>query len=275
MSEKAWWGAEDQGKDVPEASVVRPKNNKASILGSLALVLALTGGLVAATFAKPNPYAEHPGSFQSIEYPASVEGVINECGAFFKYTPRAAHYGKFPEGFFKDAQGNNVTRQTQYHPMIVPAYGYMDNRPSPENDKIPHFFTNEAKNIPDKEQVLRMMWDGWTIIWYIPPIADRSNLTVEEFESTLTPRDVESIKAYAESHEKVIALPWMEQKLLPRKRNVAMSRWASTQSCGVFSPSMIDEFINRDKEISNPRPAEPPVAQLDEDGEVMKISIPQ
>jgi hypothetical protein len=275
MSEKAWWGDEDTGKDTPEPSLVRPKNNKASIIGSLALVVALTAGLVGATFYKPNPYAERPGIFNSIEHPATVEGVINECGAIFQFFPKERHYGQIPIGYKLTPQGDPLQRATPSQPMAVPAYGYMANDEDRIQDNVDHFFSIERKDTPTYPQVLRMMWEGWTIVWYLPPIIDRSNLTADELENTLNPTTVEDIKAYAEKHEKVIALPWKDAKPLPVNRNVAISRWAVTQSCGVWSRSLVDEFINTDKTNAKPRPEVPPVAPVDKAGNLYNIDIEQ
>ena len=275
MSEKAWWGEEDQGKEVPDSSLVRPKNNKVSIVGSLALVLALTAGLVTATFYKPNPYAERPGIYNSIERPATVEGVINECGPIFEFSPMARHYGQIPVGYTLSPQGETIERAIPLHPMGLPAYGYMANDENKLGENVDSFFSVERKDVPDRQQVLRLMWEGWTVIWYLPPIVDRSNLTADEIENTFNPTTIESIKSYAEKHDKVIALPWKESKPLPMNRNMGISRWGTTQSCGVWSNSIVDEFINTDKNTPDSRPEEPPVARVDEAGDLYEIDIDQ
>lgn len=274
MSDNTWWSQEETGKDVPEISKVRPKNNRLSILGSLGLVTLLTGGLIAGTFAKPNPYAAHPGPFASIEHPATVRAVINECGSSFEYNPPRRNYGTLPDSFFeKRAEGEELAR-THVQPMIVPAYGYMapDSKKVPSD--IPHFFSSDSKTVPTKEQVLRLMWDGWTIIWYEPPIPDRSNLTAEQLESTFSPTTIEAIKLYAQSHDKVLALPWRESKRLPMDRNMGISAWGYTQSCKVWDIALMEEFQSEKQRLNpTPRPA-PPVAQLDEDGQVYPINPP-
>lgn len=271
MSEKTWWGA-DETEDVPQdVATVRPKNNKLSIIGSLAMIAVLTASLVGATFYKPNPYAAHPGAFGSIEHPATVEGVINECGPIFEYTPRSTHYGEIPVGYTKPANG--MVKQIPVQPMVVPAYGYMANGETKLGDKVDHFFSIERKDVPTNEQVLRLMWEGWTVIWYLPPIADRTHLTAHDLETTFNPATVEAIKIYAEKHDKVIALPWKESKPLPLNRNMGLSRWASTQSCGVWNSSIVDEFINSDKNLGKKRSIEPPVAKLDEEGKLFEIDV--
>lgn len=275
MSEKAWWGEEKAGETTPEVARVRPKNNKISIIGSVALVSLLTAGLVGATFYKPNPYAERPGIFNSIEQPATVEGVINECGSIFKYDPQAQHYGQIPVGYDQASKENPTGKPVPLQPMIVPAYGYMANGENKIGDKVDHFFSVERKDVPDNQQVLRLMWEGWTVIWYLPPIADRSNLTANELETTFNPSTIEAIQLYAEKHDKVIALPWKESKPLPMNRNMGISRWGVTQSCGVWSNTLVDEFINSDKSKPSTRPAEPPVAKLDESGTLYEINVPQ
>lgn len=275
VTEKAWWGEVEQGPDAPDASSVRPKNNKASIIGSLTLVAFLTAGLVGATFYKPNPYAERPGIFNSIEHPATVEGVINECGSIYEYDPFARHYGQIPVGYTISPEGKRIEREIPVHPMIIAAYGYMANDETKLGDKVDPFYSTERTDVPDREQILRLMWEGWTVIWYLPPIIDRSNLTADEIENTFNPTTVEDIKAYAEKHDKVIAVPWKEAKELPRSRNMGISRWGVTQSCGVWSSSVVDEFINSDKSNSKPRPEEPPFAQVDEKGNLNEINVSQ
>lgn len=275
MSEKAWWGEVEQGPDAPDAALIRPKNNKASIIGSLALVAVLTAGLVGATFYKPNPYAERPGIYNSIEHPATVEGVINECGPIFEFSPLSRHYGQIPVGYHLTPTGERNERHIPEHPMGLPAYGYMANDENKLGENIDHFYSVERKDVPDREQVLRLMWEGWTVIWYLPPIVDRSNLTADEIENTFNPTTIEAIKAYAEKHDKVIAIPWKEAKPLPMNRNMGISRWGVTQSCGVWSNSIVDEFINADKKNPDPRPAEPPVARVDTIGNLYEIDIEQ
>lgn len=275
VAEKAWWGEVEQGPDAPDASLVRPKNNKASIIGSLTLVAVLTAGLVGATFYKPNPYAERPGIFNSIEHPATVEGVINECGSIYEYNPPARHYGQIPVGYKLSPQGERVERNIPVHPMLIPGYGYMANDETKVGDNVDHFFSTERTDVPDREQILRLMWDGWTVIWYLPPIIDRSNLTADEIENTFNPTTIEAIKSYAEQHDKVIAVPWKGPKDLPMNRNMGISRWAVTQSCGVWSNSVVDEFINQDKSNPKPRPKEPPFAQVNEEGNLNEIHVDQ
>lgn len=270
MSDNAWWSQEETGKDVPEISKVRPKNNKLSILGSVALVTLLTGGLVAGTFAKPNPYAAHPGPYDSIEHPATVRGVVNECGPSFEYNPPARYYGTLPESFFEKKEGQEPAR-TQLHPMIVPAYGYMaPDSKMPEN--ISHFFSSDSTKVPTKEQVLKLMWDGWTVIWYVPPISDRGKLTAEQLENTFNPTTIEAIKVYAEGHDKVLALPWRESNNLPMGRNMGISAWGLTQSCKVWDIALMEEF-QAEKQRLSPTPRRiPPAAQLDDKGEVYPIT---
>lgn len=271
MSEKPWWSQENTEVEEPEVSKVRPKNNKLTIIGSVALVTLLTGGLIAATFTKSNPYAAHPSQYESTLHPATVRGVINECGGIFAYSPPARFYGTLPDEFFPGEEGNEEPRQTQKHPMIVPAYGYMapaDKVP----EAIPHFFDTSSKTVPSREQVLRMMWDGWTILWYVPPIPDRSNLTADEIENTFNPETIEAIKQYAGKHEKMVALPWRETNPLPRDRNLAIATWGVTQTCKLWDPALVDEFLAKKDDLTPIRSVEPPMAKLNEDGDVYPIN---
>lgn len=272
---KTWWNQEDGNDenmpptDDKKVKVLRPKSNKLPIIGSVALVLALAAGLVTANFTKPNPYEPRNGQFNSVEYPATIPAIINECGAIFNFTPDEKHYGQFPKGFFDGAKpGERKKRQTFLHPMIVPAYGYMSNNlidvPKP-------FISPETTNIPKLEEVLRLMWDGWTVIWYVPPGSAIQDNT--SFNNMLTLSTLAEVEEYANSHPKTIALPWTGEKPLPAQRNIAFSQWGTTQSCAIWNADIVDAFKEKAKTLDVERTEEPPYATLGSDGELNPIVI--
>lgn len=267
MQEQAWWANDEkiENESKKPAKALRPSNGKGMIFGSAALIAALTTGLITATFFKPNPYAPHPSQFQSIEYPASVEAVITECGSIFRFDPPARHYGQFPEGFFDSERGPNTQeRLVPEQPMSVPAYGYMSNE-SPQN--FPDFIEPNAKEIPTKQQILRMMWDGMMIIWYLP--ASGAGADAKGINDAET---INSIKRYVESNDNVIAVPWGNDRPLPQDRRIAFSMWNTTQSCKLWNSGVADEFQSTEKQLRQERPTLPPYAPLDEEGELFQIT---
>lgn len=267
MQEQAWWAKDDDTATPSEEPVksLRPSNGKGMIFGSVALIAALTAGLFTATFFKPNPYAPHVGQFQSMEYPASVEAVITECGAIFNFEPSPRHYGQFPEGFFDSEAGKNTReRLVPEQPMIIPAYGYMSNK-APDN--FPAFIGTDEEKQPSKNQLLRMMWEGTMVIWYLPASGSGENANGINDAETLN-----SIKRFAESHDNVIAVPWSNDRQMPLNRRIAFSMWNTTQSCKLWNSGVAEEFIAAEKNIRKERPVEPPYAPLDEEGELFIIN---
>lgn len=267
MQEKPWWAQNEEANDTDQVKVkdVRPSNGKGMILGSIALISMLTAGLVTATFVKPNPYAPHPGQFQSIEYPATVNAVIAECGSIFNFESSPKHYGQFPQGFFDGPDGASTKeRLVPEQPMIIPAYGYMSNK-SPVN--VPSFIGPDAKERPSKQQVLRMMWEGKLIIWYMPPTSAGGPTGSNDKET------MEAIQRYAESHENTVALPWEGERGLPLNREVAFGMWNTTQSCELWSSDVVDEFVASETKLRKERPVEPPYAPLQDNGELYPISV--
>lgn len=253
-----WWAKpEDEqiAKDAPRTSRYRPFLS----IGALVLVV---GTMVGAIAASPDPNTPRESEFGAIEYPANALATLGQCGGVFDFEVPERFSGEIPVDFFDNPNGpGGVERTIPIQPMIVPAYGYFYNqRESP----VKEFWEIEDEDeLPKSFEYLAYMWHGWSIIWYD-----------DEADSDV----VESVRNYVAEHDKVMAMPWMSDngRNLPLGRNIGFSAWGVTRSCGLWDDRLADDFIefaqnanaNRDPSATYP-------ATLDDEGELIRIRIPQ
>lgn len=251
-----WWGKQKiENFTASKKSRTQPF---LAVAGFAAIIAAMVGAVAFA----PDPAAPRPSSFNAMAYPANVLGTIGQCGDTFNFAVPAEFTGKIPDGFFANPNGpGNIERTVPVHPMIVPAYGYFyETRDEPAKT----FWNFEDKKIlPQSFEYLSYLWNGWTIVWYDDKVEEEAK---------------KSIKQYVSSHEKVMAMPWMNpgERALPLDRSYAFSSWGVTRSCGLWDGRLLDDFIefsqdvNKDRDISNPYPA-----KLDDSGELRRIAVPK
>ncbi len=248
-----WW-ANNEPKSLNKVKT-KKQRNATVIVGFMAIIAAMVGTIIVAPdFSEPRKSA-----FQSMSYPGSTLSTIAKCGDTFAFDVPKEYSGAVPEDFFKDKKtGVEVKRNVPLNPMIVPAYGYFYFEENPEPKKT-FYSVNDIKKLPTVVQNMNLLWNGWTIIWYKQDVSKDALAEVEKF---------------ANEHEKVIALPWTEDRNLPMNRNYAFSSWGNSRSCEYWDNSLVTDFI----EFSKDHPGErnignPYSAQLDEKGELKRIEI--
>lgn len=260
MRNEPWWKNIPAEPATPEATakLQRSKKGPFIIFAAFAAVIVC---MVAFLSGGPNPAAPHKGDFQSVAYPSSAEAIVTECGETYTFKPSSDFYGYVPNDFFLNEEGTGYTpKRITSHPMIVPSFGFMS-EDVPQITKV--FYTPEdGTNIPNREQVIRLIWSGKIIVWYVPDVDGPTK---------------ESIKKFVSENKNFIALPWQADRDLPSNRKFAFSAWTITKSCELWNKSVASAFekfvvahpVERD--LNNP-----PKAKYDETTkELPLIEIPK
>lgn len=247
MTKEPWW------KNIPAAPATAAeaaklqRNQKGPfiIFAAFALIVVC---MVAFLSAGPDPSAPHKGDFQSVAYPSTAEAIVTECGETYTFKPAREHYGYVPNSFFLNEDGTSYTpKRISRHPMIVPAFGYMSEQ-IPVLDKT--FYTENDTELPNREQIFRLMWEGKVIVWYTPDVDDATKA---------------AIRVYANENPNVIALPWKFERDMPYNRKFAFSAWTITKSCALWNHAVATSFQSFAAEHSPERDIRnPPVALYDE-----------
>lgn len=251
-----WW-AERSKKPTYALSKVR-RFDFSSLLTFSAIAVLLGTGIIW-TLIGHDPSKPREGQFNSIEYPASINGVLAQCGGIFVFDnifPQ--HYGVIPDEVKAAVQARpEDERKYSMHPMVVPVYGFME-AVGVDSDED-QFFNVKDKNYPSREAILRSMYDGLTVIW---------------FDSALPESTLRSINAYVTQAPDIIAVEWNDHRTLPLGRSIAVSTWGASQSCHDFYVEVINEFTEQyPSKTPGMNGEEPPFARLDEQGELYKISL--
>lgn len=136
------------------------------------------------------------------------------------------------------------------HPMIVPAYGFMSDKPFDytkyENSK----FGEDVYTYPE---TIRALWEGNRIIWI------GGNTTEEGYDFIREYAD----KWNAYHDKKILALSWTEKASLPLGRSIGFSSWSTTQTCQAFEQGTFEDFMaTSDEYVPSRDYANPPAAKL-------------
>jgi hypothetical protein len=191
-------------------------------------------------------------SFQATEYPATVAQSIRSCGSTFQFDIDPEWYGTIPE---------NYTGRIPLQPMVIPAYGFMSDKPF-NKDNL-GFHTKD--NLLDSTEVNRALWEGVTIVWY---------------EESATPTTLKEISVFADERNAqglpMMVLPHtLSDKKIPYDRSYAFSNWGVTQSCATFDIPIFDTFRETAAGLSPERDEiNPPAAVLTPNGSLPEIDPP-
>lgn len=256
--ENPWW------TKLPVSTLEsRPVNAASYHRGIYGVVAAFTLIIVAmVSFLVLGPDTQQPraNAANSISYPGDTASLIAQCGDTFTFNPERRHYGALPDDFFKDPNGGPgyIERRIPIPPMGVPAYGYFSNEDGIKFDKK-FYISAEQSDTPQRSEYLKLMWDGWTIIWY----------------DTKTDRmTTDAIAEFVNTHDKVVAMPWNLEVKIPQERAFAFSAWNTTRTCGLWDSDVAQQFIDFATEQNNARNKNDiPIVKLDADGEIPVINL--
>lgn len=251
-----WWAARTTR---PTYSPAKVRRFDLSSLLTFATIAVLVGTGIIWTLIGHDPSKPREGQFNSTEYPASINGVLAQCGGIFVFDDiMPQHIGIIPDEVRKKVEARPENEQTYpMHPMIVPVYGYMEAEPIDLD--VDRFFEAKDENYPSREKVLRTIYDGVTVIWF--------NVTVNENVRT-------SIESYVNQTPGIIAVEWTDLRPLPAGRAFGISTWGASQSCREFYIEVVKEFVEKyPAQTPGAQGKEPPMARLTEDGELHKIAL--
>lgn len=246
-----WWSLRSALPVIPQDKVV--KYGARTIIMSLVLVLSLIGALLWTVFGV-DPSRKSPAQFGGVEYPATVEAVLSQCGNVFVFDPPASYYGVFDTPDVMAQLDREADVEIPEHPMIVPVYGYM----SGEGTLDQKVYTDA--NVPPRSQLLRAMYEGYTIVWFSPSLDEAARA---------------SLKMDLASYDKVVAVEWNAGEL-PLDRKYAFSTWNVSQSCLVWDTEVFDQFLTFVKDHPETRPeSESPPEAVVVDGRLPDINPPR
>lgn len=222
---RAWWESpyqqqRPQGKQKKFAG--RFRRGPVILFLSVLTIIPATVGTLALTSNSNEPRLEMVNTWA---YPASTKAVLQQCGDTFTFDIQPDQYGLIPDEY----EGKTVPR----HEHIVPGYGYMTDYVKEGRS----FYAPGDKDLPNSPEVMRWMFEGKKVIWY--PNAENQ----ETFDL---------VSAFVEDNDDFVALPWRveyggvnedgRQRELPLERNVGLSAWGITKSCGLWNEDVIKEF---------------------------------
>lgn len=253
-------------------------SNNSTKYGIVGTVIAVVAVLTIATYNLNPQLAPTKGPYNSILYPASIGAVASSCGDIYRFKPDVAFTGVIPASVDttppdptvppapaptpaptkpvvkgKTDKSGNVPR----HPMIVPVYGYLADKPLPKSE-IRFHEDKDYKEIP-YQTVLRTMYDY--------------NTTVLYYDRGMAPGNLIAIQQFVDAGKNILALPWTYEGSLPLARNVAFASWGMSQSCSQWSEDVFKSF-NRFT-VANPvgHSKAPAVASLDKNGKLAPVSF--
>lgn len=203
-------------------------NTKVFLITAMAFALALLHILVVFVF---NPNTPRPAAAGGVETPASLNALVSGCGGYFHWETTASQALVIPAD---QADTAHIIPETQ---QIVPVYGYM------AEEGLPHlgFWDAMDEDLPSREEAMRHLYDGGKVIWYM---------------DTMDPADKQLLKTFVEEREaeRIVALPWESDRLLPSDRQVAFSVWGASQSCTFWDEIAYEEFQEFTTELNLARP---------------------
>lgn len=205
---------------------------KGTIIGFIVSVVVIIVALSVSVVAWVNPNQPEKLFYndQSWAYPASLDALANGCGQTFFIPPVEGQFGLIPDEYWE--LNANPADNIPKGPQVVPVYGYLANEGLNDTD-IRFWSTQEATdNGPLNQQtVLRTMYDkDILVIWY---------------RADLATIDIAALQEYANAHYgKVLVYPWMYNNgVILGDRKVAFSSWGISQTCNLYSETVLDDFV--------------------------------
>lgn len=178
-----------------------------------------------------NPNRTQSTAAGGTETPASLTALVAGCGGYFHWETNEGQARVIPDEQMDRA---NVIPET---PMVVPVYGYM------AEQGIDRYGWYEAgtDELPTREQVVRTLYDGGSVIWYVP---------------TMDPGDRNLLREWAHENEdrNIAVIPWTGDRSFPYDRTIAFSTWGTSQSCAFWDETAFEEFTQFSIEKGNHRP---------------------
>lgn len=271
MSHNSWWSVNSAEDAFPmnRRSSLRiadtlTKSSRA-VSGFAAITVACI--LVAITYVAAfgaNTFDSMKGPFGSTSHLPSVAATLLGCGSVYQFDPKPEAYGVFDMQDLKpNVAGGKVRVPTA--PPLVPAYGYMTDTPL-SGDKV--VYRVDDKDLPAMTSILRSMYSGTIVLWYLPTAGESGIKNLEEWATT---------------HSNVVVMPWVPQTLgipvtmtgyqMPAGRTYALSAWNVTQSCQGFGTVAANDFVDYVARLrgSNIPSASPPAAKVDKAGHLPSI----
>jgi len=204
------------------------------------------------------------GPFGSTSHLPSVASTLLGCGSVYQFDPKSEAYGVFDMRDLKPkVAGGKIRVPTA--PPLVPAYGYMTDTPL-SGDKV--VYRLDDKDLPPMTSILRSMYSGTIVLWYLPTVGESGIKKLEEWANT---------------HSNIVVMPWVPQTLgipetmtgyqMPAGRTYAFSAWRVTQSCQGFGTTAANDFVDYVTRLhgSNIPSTLPPLAKMDEAGHLPSI----
>lgn len=208
--------------------------------------------LLNATLSIPDRNEPKDGPYGSTEYAQTALAASKGCGGIFVYDKLDEKYwGEIPEDLKQSHEADNVPKQ----PVNIPTIGFIS--PEPIDPAEVGVYDPTFKGYSDPK-INRILWEGYNIIWY---------------SLKTPPADVEALRSYVvslnEAEPTTYLLPYnMAGREIPFSRDYAFSTWAASQSCGKFDKRVYQDFLSFAAITSPNNGGEPPVAPLDEYGEL-------
>lgn len=244
---RTWWSDDHTGL-IPSQNI--RQHDAGSIAIAVAFCVLLFSVIGWTIFGSLEGSGVKPARDNSLQHSVDVEAVLNQCGDIYTFSPVPEEYGVIPADTTATVLGIPV------HPMRVPVYGYMKEEGLPEGSIF------RSPDIPSRENILRSLWDGTVVVWFVPETTDAQISQI-----------LLGIAPYANA----VAIEWAPRDggNLPQQRNFAFSTWNVSQSCmqwdeEVFTDFM--EFVDNYEGVGD-QESEPPLASLDSQGRLRQLDI--
>jgi hypothetical protein len=214
-----WW-ARDPGTHVHPAGAFSGRSLRRVAIRGL-VVVAVTGGLVAAAVGTAQPRTRDEGSgITSVRQ--STDSLLGACGRVFekRTSPGTA-------GVIASVKADGVTPNIPTYGTIVPMTGSFWSPPAQPGVRL---YTPTSPAIPEPTQLLHNMWSGALVVYYT---------------TAAEPDEVSRLGALAATRPdlNLIVVPWdIERGDLPSGRRIAFATWGASQTCQHLVVVALEQF---------------------------------
>jgi hypothetical protein len=226
-----WWGADGLTVSPPQSvpppwwsprgvtqpvRVVRPWKPR---LAGLLLAAAIIAPLAFATLTNPGLAATPTINGRGQQFPPDLLQMVHACTGLTRWEDVKPGEAGWVEGGLERFSWS----------VMPPVAGNF----APEPWQGPRFVSPDATVTPEPQEIVALMYRGWTVMWYLPSGDPDVIAAIEDLGPSLVRKNPQLVVA-----------PWPLDPAgtWPDQRNVLFQSWRTHLTCATWSPGLLEEF---------------------------------